>query len=742
MILNNTTADIQVIGDIQTNKISIDINNLDYITTILSSNLYSNPERSFIREIVSNAWDSHVEAGNTEHPVIINIDVNERYVSIRDYGTGISPERFNNIYLCIGNSTKRDSNEYIGGFGLGRFSAMACSNIAYITSYYDNIKYSYIMVKEGNTINVDLISTETTEEHNGLEVKLCDIRNVIPYLDGLEYIVYFPNIYINLIGASNYYADKVNAINNVQYKKYKTFAVHSKSYGIEDRSLILLGNVLYPLSIDSWMPEHLAALYKEVKRICNITFDIGELDITPNREEILYSKRTIDAIINKFYEFEKEFYNLYLDQFEGRKINNIKDFYCIFKPYTKLHFPEVKKEVTFPSKHFHTWYSHEGNINGSLMGKYENKITNISDAIRLCNVNLPFYCGRIRCGKYSKRTYYIDFSNIYPTNTDGYKCLLIKNSNAINKYIKAYLEDKYDGYHIFKHTNNIDEFIRCTINNSSYFNASDENKFILTEIYNYLNDNIPIVDVQNDPDYIKFKEECKEKTTASQYVRENIVLYRYWNDGSRSKMHLDSYQDLITFIKREHQGVVLTAAREKNNDLIWSLCNLLDYKIYSIESTLLNKLFKENLSNVINIDEKLNSDPKWLELIKFMHTFKDYAPHYSNLFSIRYLIPKKDRKEIDEAYGKFSKLYSNANYLLTFANNCKQESSYAKYIGEKIKMYSNAATQLYKIIEECNMHRDYPILAMLTLKKKLFRIDADYYQSLIHNPFYKLCKLN
>ena len=96
MIINAEKNDIKVIGDIKEFKTSIDPKNIEFITTLLSSNLYSNPEKSFIREIVSNAWDSHVEAGTTDTPVII---------------------RFKEVYCNIGSSTKRESNELIGGFG-------------------------------------------------------------------------------------------------------------------------------------------------------------------------------------------------------------------------------------------------------------------------------------------------------------------------------------------------------------------------------------------------------------------------------------------------------------------------------------------------------------------------------------------------------------------------------------------------------------------------------------------------
>lgn len=118
MKINASDSEIEIIGDVKEFKSSIDVKNLEFITTLLSSNLYSNPEESFIREIVSNAWDSHVEAGNTDTPVIIKIEgyeSSDNFITIRDYGTGISPERFSEIYRNVGSSTKRDTNDYIGG---------------------------------------------------------------------------------------------------------------------------------------------------------------------------------------------------------------------------------------------------------------------------------------------------------------------------------------------------------------------------------------------------------------------------------------------------------------------------------------------------------------------------------------------------------------------------------------------------------------------------------------------------
>lgn len=116
MIVNVKQNEAQVVGDIQQNRVGIDAKNIDFIAVLLTSNLYSQPIASFLRETISNAYDSHREAG-TKEPILMLLEgrlYDSLTISIRDYGTGVSPERFEQIYRNIGSSTKRESNDFIG----------------------------------------------------------------------------------------------------------------------------------------------------------------------------------------------------------------------------------------------------------------------------------------------------------------------------------------------------------------------------------------------------------------------------------------------------------------------------------------------------------------------------------------------------------------------------------------------------------------------------------------------------
>src|ERR1041385_7824447 len=66
---------------------------------ILSSSLYPDPVKAIIRELGTNAADSHIAAGKREVPFSVQLPstLAPEFV-IRDFGTGISPDRVMTVY--------------------------------------------------------------------------------------------------------------------------------------------------------------------------------------------------------------------------------------------------------------------------------------------------------------------------------------------------------------------------------------------------------------------------------------------------------------------------------------------------------------------------------------------------------------------------------------------------------------------------------------------------------------------
>lgn len=290
--------DAEYIGDIQENRVGIDKSNLDFITTLLTSNLYSKPLESFLRETVANAYDSHMEAGTDEHILLLIQDNGYKTytISIRDYGVGVSPERFEKIYRNIGSSTKRDSNDYIGMFGIGRFSCLSCADIANITSYYNGKKYSYLMYKNGGGINIDKMSETEGDFRNGLEVSIKKfIYSDSDWRGAIHHLCLFDKLHITYQG-ENYFlkglANQFNARKITNFNAFSRCSLLSK-----DKNYFKVGNVLYDMkdSMDLATTDGLI-----------ISLPIGSVDITPNREALQYTDYTNRTINQKIAETKRE----------------------------------------------------------------------------------------------------------------------------------------------------------------------------------------------------------------------------------------------------------------------------------------------------------------------------------------------------------------------------------------------------------------------------------------------------
>ena len=110
---------------------SFGIGNEGLALSILRDKLYSNPIRSICREISCNARDAHREVGTPDKPIEIYLpNALDPHLKIKDYGPGITPERMDNVFIMLCNSTKNSDNVQTGGFGLG-----AKTPFAYTTQF-------------------------------------------------------------------------------------------------------------------------------------------------------------------------------------------------------------------------------------------------------------------------------------------------------------------------------------------------------------------------------------------------------------------------------------------------------------------------------------------------------------------------------------------------------------------------------------------------------------------------------
>jgi hypothetical protein len=346
MIINNAPINDAVLTNVVSTQ-AFTIKATAHSFKILSSGLYSNKIKAIIRELSTNALDSHISAGKADIPFEVHLPTMlEPWFSVQDFGTGLSGEDISQIYASYFTSTKTDSNDLVGALGLGAKSPFSYTENFTITAIKDGIKRIYsAFINEMGVPSIAEMNTEATTEGNGVEVKF-SVVNRRDY-DSFKYEAekvfrYFKNK-PKVTGTSFTHS-------TVAYtEKDIVPGVHTvnSNYG---ESIALMGNICYPLNI-SEPDKHFPDTYSLLSCGLVLEFNIGELDFAASREELSYVPITIASIKRKL-----DLLNANLAKHLATKADLIKDeweraFYLTEQARSKLYSSAVKKyaaDTKFP----------------------------------------------------------------------------------------------------------------------------------------------------------------------------------------------------------------------------------------------------------------------------------------------------------------------------------------------------------------------------------------------------------
>lgn len=118
MVLQQTFREVSKEGDVlETQKMHISREAESHLIRMATEWSYKQPLESGLREAVSNAVDSHIEAGNTD-PVIVKLEKNKVgawVLQIIDEGLGLDDKSFHKYIMGVGESTKRSNPKLLGG---------------------------------------------------------------------------------------------------------------------------------------------------------------------------------------------------------------------------------------------------------------------------------------------------------------------------------------------------------------------------------------------------------------------------------------------------------------------------------------------------------------------------------------------------------------------------------------------------------------------------------------------------
>lgn len=186
----------------------------------------------------------------------------------------------------------------------------------FVVTRYEGIKYTYTINKGEEAPEITLFSEEETEESNGTNI-------VVPIKSGdlstfkreiKRQLQYFDNI--------NY--ENCDVPNDFTIYRGENFMYRSPR--ISDKLHIVLGKVFYPIDNEALGLSTRYSYGRARTGSCPIAlrFEIGELPVVWNRENIEYNDKAIETIKKKIEDVKEELQSMYSERYSD--IDNLEDF--------------------------------------------------------------------------------------------------------------------------------------------------------------------------------------------------------------------------------------------------------------------------------------------------------------------------------------------------------------------------------------------------------------------------------
>lgn len=749
----------------ETIEATIDESNISKLYDLLD-NAYKNPIGSIVREITSNCFDSHKEAG-VDDPVMIKLDSSDTGYSITfsDVGVGLSPERINKIYLKYLSTTKDQSDDFLGAFGLGSKSPFSYTPYFNIVTRFNGTEYHYMLRKsvESKTQLTELTQFKTTER-NGTDV-IIQIKNKQD-LDKFiteckNQLYYFENVVIDYSGIKHLYykswqggkytnlpEDNLNQNFKLVKGKNFVFRIEEDNSYYENGLHLCLGTVKYPIDWENLnMPK--------INVPFALKFDIGELTVMSHREDIKYTEANILAIKSKIEDVKAEITELY-----NKQNVNFKD---VFEFVNFLNNFSNKLEIEGIALTIPKELLDRNNINPytykdiSLNDAYDvSKLSSIANKVcvnvkledakeykngRMLSRSNAYLHGRSVGGEKSINSLSDAIFHIKNVNTKFYAChkSLDTNYNSIkNKYIDS------DGFG--KEVDFFYKNIRIGLARGSYnksklkevLRLDNKNtklltKYIIKESISFFKNRIINYDTIKVPDDFE--------VGKGEGIDRSLVNVNKLEVGDRYDYSISSYLSVFRKFDRisigelyeDHlhnkKALLLSATEAKNIDLtgFHYLINFLNKKmsahweIYSIADSYYNKAIEVHPSIITYKKfiehKKMNYKilPKIVSLNKVLEKYPNFSKYISNLPNEDFVLFSGNYRtfhfEYSEIYTLNTKIKNLAEEELfkVVLTNVKEDVDFTNKLESIVDLYKNGLMAL----DSNNYDSNYPYILLL-----------------------------
>jgi hypothetical protein len=300
---------VKVSGGLQTTAFKLQMS--AKMAKILSDGIYSDKIKAVIRELSTNAFDSHIMAGKSNTPIEITLPTNwSSNFIVEDYGVGLSPDQIENIYTVYGQSDKEDSNDSIGCLGLGSKSIFAYgTKTASIESIFNGVKYSYkAYINDENMPVLTKLGEVNTTQGNGVKITVPVNRSdVYNFTSKAKEVYEFFSPRPNIKGVAIQFDEPDVLVQGDGWQLRE----HGNS------AVAVMGVIGYPITLsDTSLSTHDS---KMLRHPFYIDFEIGDLDIEVSREGLSFDIRTKSNILAKLKDIRTKLEALFESELQACK---------------------------------------------------------------------------------------------------------------------------------------------------------------------------------------------------------------------------------------------------------------------------------------------------------------------------------------------------------------------------------------------------------------------------------------
>lgn len=292
MKLEDKVGNVSISAGIKVTNFRLKVNKHSFKQ--LYSGLYSDKIHAIIRELATNASDSHVSADCSDVPFEVHLPSElEPFFYIKDYGTGLSPEQIdgeNGIYITFFESDKAHSDDFTGCLGLGSKSPFAYTDNFMVESRHNGKKYNYVCLhNEAGEPCIAPMGESETDEPNGLKVEFAvKAEDFYKFHGKAEEVLSWFKVKPTVYGRE------------FEFKKHE-YLRSTERYGVrkerQGHSTVVMGNVAYDVQATDFSYSKLSDVERQVIEWgVDLFVDIGDVEFVPSREKLAMTDKTVAGV--------------------------------------------------------------------------------------------------------------------------------------------------------------------------------------------------------------------------------------------------------------------------------------------------------------------------------------------------------------------------------------------------------------------------------------------------------------